>query len=179
MALYHNDGNANHWLSVTCVGTSSPRDGTGVKVRARATIGGQETWQLRLINTGGTCWGGQSFDAHFGLGDAARVDLLRIEWPSGTVQELSNVASKQHLTVTEPPRLSMREPGQLHIQCWKGMTFNVEASTDLSAWTTQATVTNPNLTGGILWTDSSTPRPSACFYRVSPAVTSLGGQVGP
>ena len=31
--------------------------------------------------------------------------MVRIEWPSGTVQELSNVASKQFLTVTEPPRL--------------------------------------------------------------------------
>ena len=179
-ALYHNDGNPNHWLCVTCVGTSSPRDGTGVKVRARATIRGQEMWQLRLINTGGTCWGGQSFVAHFGLGDAAQVDVLRIEWPSGTVQELSKVASKQYLTVTEPPRLSMREPGQLQIQCWKGVPCTIEASTNVLAWTTLATVTNLNLTGGIEWTDSSTPRPSACFYRVNiPAVTSLNDNAVP
>ena len=36
--------------------------------------------------------------AHFGLGDATNVDLVRIEWPSGNVQELTDVAPDQMLT---------------------------------------------------------------------------------
>jgi hypothetical protein len=36
---------------------------------------------------------------HFGLGDATKVDTLRIEWPSGTVQELKDVPANQILTV--------------------------------------------------------------------------------
>jgi hypothetical protein len=161
--LYRNNGNSNNWLCVTCVGTASPRDGTGAKVRALATIRGKPMWQLRLINSGGTCWGGQSFVAHFGLGDATNVDVLRIEWSSGTVQELYNVSARQYLTVTEPAKLAMPQPGQLNIQCWKGMAYRIEASPNLSAWTPLATVTN--LTGRLQWTDTNGLSQSVRFYR--------------
>jgi len=33
--------------------------------------------------------------AHFGLGGATDADMVRTAWPSGTVQELQNVAAKQ------------------------------------------------------------------------------------
>ena len=42
-----------------------------------------------------------ALEAHFGLKDATVVDTIRIEWPSGIVQELHNVPAKQILTVTE------------------------------------------------------------------------------
>jgi enediyne biosynthesis protein E4 len=163
--LYRNNGNSNNWLCVTCVGTSSPRDGTGAKVRAKAMIRGKELWQLRLINSGGTGWGGQSFVSHFGLGDATNVDLLRIEWSSGAVQELHNVPAREYLTVTEPPGLSMPHVGELRLQCWKGMAYCIESSADLQTWTPVATVTNRNLTGGTQWTDTNAPGDSARFYR--------------
>ncbi len=163
LCLYQNNGNSNNWLCVTCVGTSSPRDGTGAKVRALATIRGKPMWQLRLLNCGGTCWGGQSFVAHFGLGDATNVDVLRIEWTSGLVQELYNVPAKQYLTVTEPARLSMPSLGELHIQCWNGMAYRIEGSPDLSAWAPLATLTN--LTGKLQWTDTNAPGQSARSYR--------------
>jgi hypothetical protein len=47
--------------------------------------------------------------AHFGLGAAAKVDLLRIAWPSGTVQEFRDVAADAHYLVEEQKGLS-REP---------------------------------------------------------------------
>jgi enediyne biosynthesis protein E4 len=161
--LYRNTGNSNNWLCVNCVGTASPRFGTGAKVRAQATIRGSQMSQFRLIDAGGTCWGGQSFVAHFGLGDATNVDVLRIEWTSGIVQEVHNVPASQYLTVTEPAKLSMPEPGDLHIQCWKGMSYRIEGSSDLLAWNLMATVTN--LTGTLQWKDPEAPRPSTRFYR--------------
>ena len=39
--------------------------------------------------------------AHFGLGDATNIDNVRIEWPSGIVQTMTNLAAKQILTVVE------------------------------------------------------------------------------
>ncbi len=45
--------------------------------------------------------GGNGLLAHFGLGAATNAEVIRIEWPSGIVQELSNVSSKQFLTITE------------------------------------------------------------------------------
>lgn len=162
--LYHNNGNSNNWLCVKCVGTSSPRWGTGAKVRAKATIRGKEICQLRLIDAGGYSWGGQSFVAYFGLGDATNVDILRIEWTSGTVQELHNVPVKQYLTVTEPTRLQMTQPGQLQIQCWKGMSYSIECSSNLAGWTPMATVTN--VAGTLQWTDPNASGLSTRFYRV-------------
>jgi hypothetical protein len=161
--LYRNNGNSNNWLCVKCVGTVSPRWGTGAKVRARATTRGMPMSQLRLIDAGGSSWGGQSFVAHFGLGDATNVDVVRIEWTSGIVQELHNVPVKQYLTVTEPARLQMTQPGQLQIQCWKGMSYSIESSPDLQDWNRLATVTN--LTGKLEWTDPDTSGQSTRFYR--------------
>ena len=73
---------------------------------------------------------------------------------------------RQYLTVTEPARLQMTQAGQLQIQCWKGMSYSIECSSNLAAWTPLATVTNLNLTGGIQWTDPDAPGQSTRFYRV-------------
>ena len=162
--LYRNNGNTNHWLVVKCVGTSSPRLGTGAKVRALATIRGKPMWQLRLIDAGGTACSGLSYYAHFGLGDATKVDLLRIQWPSGIVQELRDVAVGQYLTVTEPAPVRMARAGELGIQCWLGMQFRVEASSDLVNWTPLATVTN--VTGSLMFTDPGAASLPRRFYRV-------------
>ena len=59
-----------------------------------------------MIDPGG-CANAQNFTAHFGMGDATNVDVLRVEWTSGIVQELTDVAINQYLTVTEPAKLSM------------------------------------------------------------------------
>jgi ASPIC/UnbV protein len=45
----------------------------------------------------------QELEAHFGLGDATNVETLRIEWPSGHVTEVHNVAANQILPIQEPP----------------------------------------------------------------------------
>src|SRR5207249_8275735 len=79
------------WSSDVCSSDLvSNRDAIGAKVRARATIAGKTFWQLREINEGGG-HNSAPLIAHFGLGDATNVDLLRIEWPSGYVQEITEI----------------------------------------------------------------------------------------
>jgi hypothetical protein len=148
---------------VRCIGTSSPRWGTGAKVRVKATIGGESMWRLRLIDAGGTPWGGQSFVAHFGLGDATMVDTLRIEWTSGIVQELRDVMPRQILTVTEPPRIEVTGTARFRIGSWLGMAFDIQSSPDLRAWQTIAGVTN--LTGQLHFDDCESPDSATRFYR--------------
>jgi hypothetical protein len=160
--LYRNNGNSNNWLCVQCVGTASPRWGTGAKVRATATIRGKSMSQLRRIDPGSS-GGNQSFFAHFGLGEATNVDVLRIEWTSGIAQELHNVPVKQYLTVTEPARMHMAKPGELRIQCWKGQAFEVQVSPDLGGWTPTATITNT--TGSLTFTDPDARLHEQRFYR--------------
>jgi len=163
--LYHNNGNHNAWLKVKLVGTVSNRDGVGAKVRVQAKYAGQVRWQRRDIS-GGDVYNGNNQYAHFGLGNATNVDLVRIEWPSGIVQELRDVAPKQLLTVTEPAQLDAVGAGQVQIRSWKGMVFIVEASPDLSqgTWTPVATATNTTIP--LLFVDPSAGSQSQRFYRV-------------
>jgi len=96
--LFHNLGNANHWLEIDLVGTQSNHDAIGATVVA--TVGGVS--QLREQNAG-THYRGQNFKRiHFGLGSATLVDQLTITWPDGTLQVLANVAADQILQVIEP-----------------------------------------------------------------------------
>jgi enediyne biosynthesis protein E4 len=89
------NGNAIAWLLVRLIGNVSNRSAVGAKVRARATTGGKEFWQLREISGGSGYYSQNGLRAHFGLGDAAQVDTLRIEWPSGIVQVLKDVTPNQ------------------------------------------------------------------------------------
>jgi hypothetical protein len=163
-ALYRNNGNSNSWLVLRCVGTASNRSAIGTKVRVRATIQGAVRWQLRQANAG-RGWGSQDDPRLcFGLGDATNADLVRIEWPSGTVQELRDVAAKQFLTVTEPPRMhgSMSNGHfQTTLTAWNGQRYLVERSSNLVNWSPFASVTHSNRT--MVLTDI--PDSPQRFYR--------------
>jgi hypothetical protein len=87
---------------VKLVGTVSNRSAIGAKVRVNAFYRGESRWQLRDISGGDSENNQQSLNAEFGLADATIIDTVRIEWPSGIVQELRDVAPRQFLTVTEP-----------------------------------------------------------------------------
>jgi hypothetical protein len=180
--LYTNNlpalGNKNHWLKVKLDGRVSNRAGIGAKVRAQATVGGRTFWQLREIS-GSSISGadGPLLIAHFGLGDATNVSTLRIEWPSGIVQEINNVAADQHLTIVEsqgiPPgpapalvvanasaaalQLTIQEPAA-------GARYALEGSTDLEHWAMLLARTSAG--GTQSFTDTRTTNYPARFYRV-------------
>jgi hypothetical protein len=147
--LYHNNGNSNHWLKVKCLGTASNRAGIGAKVRVQAVIRGVEMWQLREIS-GGTGFGQTTLLAHFGLGDATLVKAVRIEWPSGALQELHAVAADQTLQVVEPPKIvKPKLNGNTFVGSLLGLpgaSYLIEASSNLTGWKTVATVTNVSRT---------------------------------
>jgi hypothetical protein len=145
--LYRNNGNSNNWLIVQCAGRVSNRAGLGAKVRVKATISGQARWQMREISGGSGYASQNAAYAHFGLGDATNVELVRIEWPSGIVQELKNVSPQRHLTVKEPTRLEAfgwraNSDFQFTVRGGKGLSYAIEASTDLKHWSRLTVITN-------------------------------------
>ena len=165
--LYHNDGNSNAWITIKCVGTLSNHSAIGAKVRVKAIIGGKTFWQLREINTGDG-WSNPPLEVHFGLGSATNVETLRIEWPSGTVQEFTNVAAKQFLTLIEPARLLVTASNnipQFSLQGGRGFQYDVQSSTDLTAWSVLGTLTISNSTGTIVITDTNALTSNRRFYR--------------
>ena len=98
--VLRNEGNGNHWLTVETIGTRSNRDGIGAQLRL-VTESGQE--QFSLVSTAGSYMSANDKRVHFGLHRDAKVKLLEIAWPSGTLQRLEDVAADRILTVKEPP----------------------------------------------------------------------------
>jgi hypothetical protein len=92
------------------------------------------------------------------------AETVRIEWPSGIVQELHNVGANQILNVTEPVRLQATGRGAFEFRSWKGQVFGVEASPDLSVWSSLGSVTNAS--GLIQFSDQEASSVAARFYRV-------------
>jgi hypothetical protein len=166
--LYLNNANSNNWLNVKCEGRVSNRAAIGAKVRLKATIAGKVIWQLRQISGGGLVYAQSEMTASFGLGDATNADDVRVEWPSGIVQELTNVAAKQFLTVKEPSKLAANfqpQTGEFHVVLTggKGLVYALESSTDFSSWTSSASLTNQ--TGVVIWTNQLSDSTPALFFR--------------
>jgi hypothetical protein len=102
--LLRNDQSAprRHWLMLRTVGRRSNRDGVGARVSVRAGAL-EQTWEVKR-SVG--IFSASDPRAHFGLGAAARVDLLCVAWPSGKVDEFRDVAADAHYVVDEVEGLS-------------------------------------------------------------------------
>jgi hypothetical protein len=96
---------ARHWLMLRTVGHRSNRDGIGARVSVR-TGALEQVWEIKR-SVG--IYSASDPRAHFGLGAAAKVDLLRVAWPSGKLDEFRDVAADAHYLVDEENGLS-REP---------------------------------------------------------------------
>jgi hypothetical protein len=96
---------ARHWLMLRTVGHRSNRDGIGARVSVR-TGALEQVWEIKR-SVG--IYSASDPRAHFGLGAAAKVDLLRVAWPSGKLDEFRDVAADAHYLVDEEKGLS-REP---------------------------------------------------------------------
>jgi hypothetical protein len=176
-SLFRHNGNANHWLKVKLNGRASNRSGIGAKVRVLSTIGGRTFWQMREISGQGGVGLDNGLIAHFGLGDATKVTTLRIEWPSGIVQEMHDVAANQFLThVVESQgytgaapqfsgatrdatgaKLSFTEPAA-------NARYIVEASTNFVDWTKLMARTSAGVATN--FTDARATNYTRRFYRL-------------
>jgi enediyne biosynthesis protein E4 len=97
-ALLRNDGgNRNHWLAIRPRGVKSNRDGLGTRVVLQVAGRKQTAW----VRGGSSYCSDSEHVARFGLGGAARADVVELHWPGGTVQTLRSVRADQLLTVTE------------------------------------------------------------------------------
>jgi hypothetical protein len=87
-----------HWLDVALEGTRSNRDGIGARIKVVTKSGAQYNHMTTSAGYASSSDG----PVHFGLGDAERADLVEIRWPSGVVQQLTNVAADQRIAAKEP-----------------------------------------------------------------------------
>ncbi|MSO22283.1 MAG: CRTAC1 family protein [Acidobacteria bacterium] len=96
--LMRNEGSApNHWAMFKTKGSRSNRDGIG----ARITVVAGPLRQIWEIKRTVGIYSASDPRAHFGLGQAKEIDQVRVQWPSGTVQEFSRVPADKHYVIDE------------------------------------------------------------------------------
>jgi hypothetical protein len=100
--VLRNDSAGGHWLMLRTVGRRSNRDGIGTRVTVR-TDALSQVWEVKRTVGIYSC---SDPRAHFGLGEARRADLVRVEWPSGKVDELRDVPADRHYRANEAEGLS-------------------------------------------------------------------------
>ncbi|HID11639.1 MAG TPA: CRTAC1 family protein [Candidatus Latescibacteria bacterium] len=89
--LRNEGGNRNHWIKFRTVGTRSNRDGIGARIWV--TAGGLT--QMREVYMGSSFLCGNDIRVHFGLGRNTKVDLVRVRWPSGLVEEFRGLKANK------------------------------------------------------------------------------------
>ncbi len=96
--LQNNVGNRNHWLGLRLVGGSPSRDMSGARVGVFASEG-RPPW--RRARTDGSYGSAHDPRVLVGLGDATTVPRVQVVWPSGRVEEWTNLEVDRYLTLTE------------------------------------------------------------------------------
>jgi hypothetical protein len=97
--LWNNRGGTGyHWIMVDTIGVRSNRDGIGSRIRLVTESGAE---QFGYVSTAGSYASASDKRVHFGLGQESKVQLLEVQWPSGAVQRIQNVAADQILKVRE------------------------------------------------------------------------------
>ena len=105
-SVFHNNGNANHWLEIKCIGIKSNKSAIGAKVKLKATINGKTVWQLREISAQSGYNGQNMLTTHFGLGADGTIDSIIILWPSGMADIYTNIERDKILKAFEGQSLS-------------------------------------------------------------------------
>jgi enediyne biosynthesis protein E4 len=97
----HNDtSSANHWLTLRLVGHKSNRDAIGAEIEVVTAKGSQ----FAIVTTASSYLSSSDKRVHFGLGADKASQTVKIHWPSGILQTLSNVPGDQILQVDEPAK---------------------------------------------------------------------------
>lgn len=105
--LYLNPGGVNNWITLRLEGVMSNRSAVG----ARVVVETGDLKQMDEVRAGSSYASMHSLDLEFGLGQNSVIDKITIYWPSGILQELSNVEINQILTITESGEItSVSEP---------------------------------------------------------------------
>lgn len=94
--LFHNTGSTNHGLRIKLIGNKSNHDGIGAVVRVKNANG----TQYQMLHSGGYL-SQSELVLTFGLGTATQAESVQIEWPSGQVDHLNNIATGQTISVEE------------------------------------------------------------------------------
>jgi hypothetical protein len=101
----------NNWIKVRTMGVKSNRSGIGARVRCVVQMPGETKphQQIDEVRSGGGYFAQNDLRVHFGLGNASKIDLLEIRWPSGVLDTLKDIQPNQLVYVKEGEGIVRKE----------------------------------------------------------------------
>ena len=105
------------WVKIRLVGTRSNRTGIGAEIKVVAQTGtpvltakpATPLTQIEAVRSCNGYYSASDLRIHFGLGEAKKVDLVEIRWPSGTVDTLKDLDVNHLYVVQEGGKLLKAE----------------------------------------------------------------------
>lgn len=98
----NNLSNNNHWLQFDLRGKApSNTSALGARIRVKARIDGKDRWLQREVSAQNTFMGHNALRVHVGVGQNTMIDSVKINWPSGDVDYLLNLAVDSIYQVTQ------------------------------------------------------------------------------
>jgi len=101
----------NNWVKVRTIGVKSNRSGIGARVRCVVQMAGETKphQQIDEVRSGGGYFAQNDLRVHFGIGNASKIDVLEIRWPSGVVDTLKDIQPNQLVYVREGEGIVRKE----------------------------------------------------------------------
>ena len=101
-SLYLNPGqNNNRWIKIVLEGTTSNRAAIGAKIKVTFKENNKERFVYREVNSGGS-FGSNPLRQHIGIGQAAMVDKIEIQWPAtNQIQVFKNIPAGLNIKIKE------------------------------------------------------------------------------
>ena len=93
----------NNWIKVKVIGTKSNRSGIGARIKCVTTVPGETKphAQIDEVRSGGSYISQNDLRIHFGIGKAAKVDLIEVRWPTGQVESVKDIKPNQLVVIKE------------------------------------------------------------------------------
>ncbi len=104
-SVLKNTGDRGNAILVELIGTKANRSAIGARIRV--TAGGLQ--QIDEVRSGGGYASQRDFRLHFGLAAADKADV-RVQWPSGAVEEIKGAMANQWITIREGEGVIKRTP---------------------------------------------------------------------
>jgi enediyne biosynthesis protein E4 len=83
----------NHWVSFQVEGSSGNRLALNARVYVTTSTPAGSVRQMDEVRSGGSYLSQNDLRLHFGVGSAARIDLVEVRWPNGQTQSFRDVAT--------------------------------------------------------------------------------------
>jgi hypothetical protein len=97
MILRNEGGDGNRWLTLELAASK----GSPLAIGARVRVVAGDLVQTEEVRSGGSYLSQNDLRLHFGLGKAAKADLVEIRWPSGKVEQIKDLAADRFYAVRE------------------------------------------------------------------------------